>query len=49
MKNRIEVTSKQGQVPEKIRKEHKGFSEWDFVSSRLDHQTIVEVLDLQHF
>ncbi|KAG6768873.1 hypothetical protein POTOM_024485 [Populus tomentosa] len=44
MKNRIEVTSKQGQVPEKIRKEHKGFSEWDFVSSRHDHQTIVQIL-----
>ncbi|KAG6770954.1 hypothetical protein POTOM_022297 [Populus tomentosa] len=44
MKNGIEVTSKQGQVPEKIRKEHKGFSEWDFVSSRHDHQTIVQIL-----
>ncbi|KAJ6408616.1 hypothetical protein OIU84_011864 [Salix udensis] len=44
MKNRIEVTSKQGQVSEDIRKEHKGFSEWDFVSSRHDHQTIVQIL-----
>ncbi|CAK7323343.1 unnamed protein product [Dovyalis caffra] len=44
MKNRIEVTSKLGQVSEEIRKEHKGFSEWDSVSSPRDHLTIVQIL-----
>ncbi|KAF9679331.1 hypothetical protein SADUNF_Sadunf06G0003900 [Salix dunnii] len=44
MKNWIKVTSKQDQVSEEIRKEHKGFSEWDFVSSRHDHQAIVQIL-----
>ncbi|KAF3451896.1 hypothetical protein FNV43_RR07992 [Rhamnella rubrinervis] len=44
MKARIESTTKQGRVSEEIRKQHKGFSEWDFVSSRRDHQTILQIL-----
>ncbi|KAJ8770570.1 hypothetical protein K2173_018061 [Erythroxylum novogranatense] len=44
MKNRIESTSKLGKVSDEIRKEHKGFRDWDFVSSRRDHQTILEIL-----
>ncbi|PON57641.1 Cellulose synthase [Parasponia andersonii] len=44
MKRRIEKTTKVGQISEAIRKEHKGFHEWDFVSSRRDHQTILQIL-----
>ncbi|PON90312.1 Cellulose synthase [Trema orientale] len=44
MKRRIESTTKVGQISEAIRKEHKGFHEWDFVSSRRDHQTILQIL-----
>ncbi|KAK8634204.1 hypothetical protein V6N13_015032 [Hibiscus sabdariffa] len=31
-------------VPEHIRKQHKGFREWDFVSSKRHHQTILQIL-----
>ncbi|KAF9597409.1 hypothetical protein IFM89_018604 [Coptis chinensis] len=44
MEHRIETTSKLGQIPEDIRIKHKGFSEWDSVSSPRDHQTILQVL-----
>ncbi|KAH7545398.1 cellulose synthase-like protein E6 [Ziziphus jujuba] len=44
MKTRIESTTKTGRISEEIRKEHKGFLEWDFVSSRRDHQTILQIL-----
>ncbi|XVE62577.1 hypothetical protein DITRI_Ditri06bG0129400 [Diplodiscus trichospermus] len=33
-----------GKIPADKRKEHKGFREWDFVSSRRDHQSIVQIL-----
>ncbi|KAA3486459.1 cellulose synthase-like protein E1 isoform X3 [Gossypium australe] len=32
------------QIPEEIRKQHKEFREWNFVSSRNDHQTIFKML-----
>ncbi|XP_062088070.1 cellulose synthase-like protein E6 isoform X2 [Humulus lupulus] len=44
MKIRIESATKAGQISEAIRKENKGFLEWDFVSSRRDHQTIIQIL-----
>ncbi|KAF9611339.1 hypothetical protein IFM89_030128 [Coptis chinensis] len=44
MEYRIETASKLGRIPEDIRIKHKGFSEWDSVSSPRDHQTILQVL-----
>ncbi|XP_024022113.1 cellulose synthase-like protein E6 isoform X1 [Morus notabilis] len=44
MKTRIESNTKAGQISEEIRKQHKGFREWDSVSSRRDHQTILQIL-----
>ncbi|KAK8520124.1 hypothetical protein V6N13_031411 [Hibiscus sabdariffa] len=44
MKSGIETITKLGKVPADIRKEHKGFDEWDFVSSRHDHPSILHVL-----
>ncbi|TYH45670.1 hypothetical protein ES332_D11G281700v1 [Gossypium tomentosum] len=44
MKMRIETTTKLNQIPEYIQKQHKGFREWDFVSSKHDHQTILQIL-----
>ncbi|KAH7837625.1 hypothetical protein Vadar_015978 [Vaccinium darrowii] len=44
MKERINNASNSGQVPEAARKEHKGFQDWDLVSSRRDHPTILQIL-----
>ncbi|KAB1221657.1 Cellulose synthase-like protein E6 [Morella rubra] len=44
MKQRIETTTKPGRISEEMRKEHKGFSEWDLVASPRDHQTILQIL-----
>ena len=44
MRNRIESTMKVGQISEEIRKQHKGFGEWDLVSDPWNHQTILQVL-----
>ncbi|XVF06600.1 hypothetical protein REPUB_Repub06bG0063100 [Reevesia pubescens] len=44
MRMRIETTTKLNRIPQDIRKQHKGFLEWDFVSSKRDHQTIVQIL-----
>ncbi|PON96759.1 Cellulose synthase [Trema orientale] len=44
MKTRIESTTSLGRVSQAIRGEHKGFREWNFVSSKRDHQTIVQIL-----
>ncbi|KAK4844771.1 hypothetical protein QYF36_024293 [Acer negundo] len=44
MKHRIETATELGQISEEIRREHKGFHEWDSVSSRRDHQTILQIL-----
>lgn len=44
MKKRIDNATELGQVPEEARKEHKVFQEqWDLVSSRRDHPTILHV------
>ncbi|KAG7988536.1 hypothetical protein I3843_03G191400 [Carya illinoinensis] len=44
MKKRIETTTKLGRISEEIRKQHKGFREWNSVASRRDHQTILQIL-----
>ncbi|XP_026392934.1 cellulose synthase-like protein E1 isoform X2 [Papaver somniferum] len=44
MENRIETATKLGKVPDEMRARHKGFSEWDSVSSPRDHQTILQIL-----
>ncbi|KAG7963201.1 hypothetical protein I3843_09G107000 [Carya illinoinensis] len=44
MKKRIETTTKLGRISEGIRKQHKGFRDWDLVASRRDHQTILQML-----
>ncbi|KAF5196413.1 Cellulose synthase-like protein [Thalictrum thalictroides] len=44
MEHRIETTAKLGRIPEAIRTKHKEFSEWNSVTSKHDHQTILQVL-----
>ncbi|KAL5548647.1 hypothetical protein UlMin_003878 [Ulmus minor] len=44
MENCIEIATKLGQIPEDERSKHKGFSHWDSYSSRLDHDTILQIL-----
>ncbi|KAF5944163.1 hypothetical protein HYC85_018240 [Camellia sinensis] len=44
MRSRIERITKIGQISADIRKEHKGFCEWDLVSSRHDHPVILQIL-----
>ncbi|KAL5548650.1 hypothetical protein UlMin_003881 [Ulmus minor] len=44
MENCIEIATKLGQIPEDERSKLKGFSHWDSYSSRLDHDTILQIL-----
>ncbi|XVF56876.1 hypothetical protein PTKIN_Ptkin06aG0155400 [Pterospermum kingtungense] len=44
MKLRIETITKFNRIPQDIRKQHQGFREWDFVSSKFDHQTILQIV-----
>ncbi|KAF8023277.1 hypothetical protein BT93_F0698 [Corymbia citriodora subsp. variegata] len=44
MKKRIESVAELGRIPDDIREQHKGFLEWDTVSSRRDHQTILQII-----
>ncbi|KHG12106.1 Cellulose synthase-like protein E6 [Gossypium arboreum] len=44
MKMRIETTTKLNQIPQQVYKQHKGFREWNFVTSKHDHQTILQIL-----
>ncbi|OVA19763.1 Cellulose synthase [Macleaya cordata] len=44
MKHRIEEVIKLGRVPEEIREQHKGFSEWNSKVTKHDHQTILQIL-----
>ena len=37
MRNRMEAAMKVDQISEEIRKQHKGFGEWDFVSDPRNH------------
>lgn len=47
MKARIKDTVRQGAISNQQRKQHKGFDEWDMVSSRTDHHTLLQILILQ--
>ncbi|XP_058112692.1 cellulose synthase-like protein E6 [Magnolia sinica] len=44
MVNRVETIIKLGLVPEEIRTEHKGFSEWNSVVTTRNHQAILQIL-----
>ncbi|KAF8409747.1 hypothetical protein HHK36_005826 [Tetracentron sinense] len=44
MKNRIETAAKLGRVSEDIQAKHRGFFQWDSVSTQRDHQTILQIL-----
>ncbi|XAR48652.1 Cellulose synthase (UDP-forming) [Bertholletia excelsa] len=44
MSNRVNTATRLGQIPEDIRKQHKGFCEWDLVASKKDHPAIVQIL-----
>lgn len=44
METRIEDATRAGRLSDQLRQQHKGFREWDLVSSRRDHQTILEIL-----
>lgn len=44
MENRIANVTKLGRIPEKIRLENKGFSQWNSFSSRSDHDAILQIL-----
>ncbi|OAY55283.1 cellulose synthase-like protein E1 [Manihot esculenta] len=44
MKERIASATKLGRIPEEQRSKHEGFSQWDSYSSRLDHDTILQIL-----
>uniref|UniRef100_A0A5B7BN89 Putative cellulose synthase-like protein E6 n=1 Tax=Davidia involucrata TaxID=16924 RepID=A0A5B7BN89_DAVIN len=44
MKDRIEEATRVGRISEEIREKHKRFREWEFVSSRHDHQPIIQIL-----
>ncbi|KAI7734799.1 hypothetical protein M8C21_005465 [Ambrosia artemisiifolia] len=44
MKDRIENVTNSGRVPDELRLEHEGFSEWDSFTSPRDHAAIVKIL-----
>ncbi|KAI4306227.1 hypothetical protein L6164_029520 [Bauhinia variegata] len=44
MEKRIQNVVKLGQVPEEVRSNHKGFSQWNSYSSLRDHDTILQIL-----
>ncbi|KAL0443267.1 UNVERIFIED_CONTAM: Cellulose synthase-like protein E6 [Sesamum latifolium] len=43
MKSRIESTAAKGCVPEEIKDQHKGFSEWNSKVTKQDHHSIVQM------
>jgi hypothetical protein len=42
MADRIETATMLGRIPEEVRLEHEGFSQWDSYSSKRDHDTILK-------
>ncbi|KAL0306238.1 UNVERIFIED_CONTAM: Cellulose synthase-like protein E6 [Sesamum radiatum] len=44
MKSRIDSAAAKGCIPEEIRDQHKGFSEWNSKVTKQDHQSIVQIL-----
>jgi len=43
MKSDIESAVARGEVPENVRNEHRGFSEWNPKTTKQDHPSIVQV------
>ncbi|KAH0997834.1 hypothetical protein GBA52_021698 [Prunus armeniaca] len=43
MKNRIESAVATAEIPVEIKKQHKGFSEWNLKVAKNDHQSIVQL------
>ncbi|KAJ8527641.1 hypothetical protein K7X08_015092 [Anisodus acutangulus] len=44
MKTRIEAVMESGSIPNEIKAQHKGFSEWNSKVTKQDHQSIVQIL-----
>ncbi|XP_043691035.1 cellulose synthase-like protein E6 isoform X2 [Telopea speciosissima] len=44
MRKRVMSASELGRVPEEVRKQHKGFSEWNAGVTKRDHHTILQML-----
>lgn len=44
METRIDEATRAGRLSDQLRQQHRGFREWDLVSSRRDHQTILEII-----
>ncbi|KAG2390739.1 Cellulose synthase-like protein [Vigna angularis] len=44
MKSEIESAAVKGELPENVRNEHRGFSEWNPKSTKQDHQSIVQII-----
>ncbi|XP_042479296.1 cellulose synthase-like protein E6 isoform X1 [Macadamia integrifolia] len=44
MKKRVMSATELGRVPEEVREQHKGFSEWNAGVTKYDHQTILQIL-----
>ncbi|XP_027064860.1 cellulose synthase-like protein E6 isoform X2 [Coffea arabica] len=44
MASRIETVVEEGGIPKEIKEKHKGFSEWNSLIARNDHQSIVQIL-----
>lgn len=43
MKSRIEASIENGSIPNEIKAQHKGFSEWNTKVTKQDHHSIVQV------
>ncbi|XP_058202483.1 cellulose synthase-like protein E1 isoform X2 [Rhododendron vialii] len=44
MRDRIDIATRLARIPSDIRNEHKGFCEWDLVSSARNHPAILQIL-----
>ncbi|XP_057982372.1 cellulose synthase-like protein E6 [Malania oleifera] len=44
MNSRIKSAMKMGSISKEIRDEHRGFSEWDGIITKQDHQSIVQII-----
>lgn len=46
MKKQIDDITRLGKMTQELRKEHKGFQDWDLCSNKRDHQAIVQVIHI---
>lgn len=44
MEKRIDSTVEKGMIPKEVTDQHKGFSEWNSIVTKQDHQSIVQVI-----